>query len=100
MSPASPQTSSRALFLTRCSFLLLATGLLVSSCSTERSPGTAQGVEMGIEQEPFGVHLYTLTNTNGLEAKITNFGGIVTSLRVPDRDGRFESVVLGFSSLA
>ncbi len=54
---------------------------------------------MGIEQEPYGVHLYTLTNRNGLEVKITNYGGIITSLRVPDRDGRFESVVLGFSSL-
>ncbi len=54
---------------------------------------------MDIEQEPYGVNLFTLTNRNGLEAKITNYGGIITSLRVPDRDGGFESVVLGFESI-
>ncbi|HXG92031.1 MAG TPA: aldose epimerase family protein [Blastocatellia bacterium] len=45
------------------------------------------------------VDLYTLTNRNGLEAKITNYGGIVVSLRVPDREGRLGDVVLGFDSL-
>jgi aldose 1-epimerase len=46
-----------------------------------------------------GVDLYTLTNRNGMEAKITNYGGIITSIRVPDRNGRMENVVQGFSSL-
>ena len=34
------------------------------------------------------VELYTLKNTNGLEAKITNYGGIVVSLMVPDKNGK------------
>ncbi len=45
------------------------------------------------------VDLYTLTNTKGVQAQITNFGGIVTSLLVPDRSGRLGDVVLGFDSL-
>jgi aldose 1-epimerase len=44
--------------------------------------------------------LYTLTNANGLVATITNYGGILTSLRVPDRSGAMADVVLGFSDLA
>jgi len=45
------------------------------------------------------VYLYTLTNNNGVEASITNYGGAVTSLKVPDRDGVFGDVVLGYETL-
>jgi aldose 1-epimerase len=54
---------------------------------------------------PFGrqddtpVQLYTLTNNNGLIARITNSGAIVTELHVPDRTGKFADVVLGFENL-
>jgi aldose 1-epimerase len=60
----------------------------------------------GITQSSFGktasgqsVDLYTLTNGNGLVAKITNYGGIITELHVPDRAGKTADVVLGFGSL-
>ena len=42
------------------------------------------------------VEIFTLCNQHGVEARITNYGGIVTSLKVPDRDGQFADVVLGF----
>ena len=45
------------------------------------------------------INLYTLTNRSGMEAKIINFGGIVMSLKVPDRHGKFADVVLGFNNL-
>jgi aldose 1-epimerase len=45
------------------------------------------------------VDLFTITNTNGLEASITNFGGIVVSMKTPDRNGRMTDVVLGFDTL-
>jgi len=45
------------------------------------------------------IDLYTLRNTHGVEAKITNYGGIVVSLKVPDRNGKFADVVLGFKDL-
>src|SRR5690606_10587687 len=45
------------------------------------------------------VKLFTLTNANGMEVKITNYGGIITSVVVPDRDGALENVTLGFDNL-
>ena len=60
----------------------------------------------GITQAPFGqlpdgetITQFTLTNANGLVAKIIDFGGIITELHAPDRDGRFADVVLGFDTL-
>ncbi len=46
------------------------------------------------------VNLYTLTNSNGVEVKITNYGGTVTSWVTPDKNGKKSSVVLGFDSLS
>ena len=43
--------------------------------------------------------LYTLTNRNGLVAKITNLGGHLTELHVPDRNGQLADIVLGHSTL-
>jgi aldose 1-epimerase len=45
------------------------------------------------------VSLFTLTNVNGMEAHITNFGGTVVALNAPDRNGKFADVVLGFDTL-
>jgi aldose 1-epimerase len=45
------------------------------------------------------VDLFTLTNSHGLVAKITNYGTIITELRVPDRCGNLGNVVLGFDNL-
>jgi len=46
------------------------------------------------------VTLYTLTNQNGMTARITDYGGIITSLTAPDRHGAFEDIVLGYTTLA
>jgi aldose 1-epimerase len=46
------------------------------------------------------VDLYTLTNANGLLAKVTNYGTIITELHVPDRQGSLGDVVLGFDKFA
>lgn len=45
------------------------------------------------------VELFTLTNSSGLTAKITNYGTIITELHVPDRAGKNGDVVLGFDNL-
>jgi aldose 1-epimerase len=45
------------------------------------------------------VWLFTLTNAHGLKAKITNFGATLTSLEVPDRNGKLADVVLGLDSV-
>jgi aldose 1-epimerase len=60
----------------------------------------------GITQAPFGrlpdgaaVTRYTLVNRHGMTVKILDFGGIITNIHVPDRDGRFADVALGFDEL-
>ena len=69
--------------------LLLATVVAADAQVTKESFGkTADGQQ---------VDLYTLHNTRGAEAKITNYGAIVTSLKVADRNGKFDDVVLGFN---
>jgi aldose 1-epimerase len=45
------------------------------------------------------VQLYTLTNKNGLELKVSSYGTIITQLRVPDRNGKLADIVLGYDSL-
>jgi aldose 1-epimerase len=52
----------------------------------------------GFGKTPDGtpVEIFILRNRHGLEARITNFGGIVTSLKTADREGRIADVVLGF----
>ena len=58
-----------------------------------------------IQRQPFGktpdqkvIDLYTLTNAHGVEARITNYGGILVSLKAPDRNGKLADVVLGFDA--
>ena len=46
------------------------------------------------------VYLYTLTNKNGLVAKITNYGALVTELHVPDKNGKLGDIAFGYSNLA
>ena len=59
----------------------------------------------GVLKQPFGTHegkavnLYTLTNFHGLEIRAMNYGGIIVSMRVPDRKGRFTDIVLGHDTL-
>ncbi len=55
--------------------------------------------EFGRTADGISVDLYTLTNRNGVEARITNFGGTLVALKVPDRNGSSADVVLGYDSL-
>lgn len=59
-----------------------------------------------IKKEVFGktndgqvVDLYTFSNANGMEVRAMNYGGIILSIKVPDRAGKFDDVTLGFDSL-
>ncbi len=95
-------------------FIIVVVIMLVFFADCGEKPGTrdtqetkkGETTKMSIIKSSFGktkqdqpVDLYTLTNTNGMTVKITNYGGIVTSLQVPDKNGQLEDVVLGFDSL-
>jgi len=60
----------------------------------------------GVKKESFGtlpdgtaIDLYTITNAQGMEIRATNYGGIVVSLRVPDKKGNLDDIALGFDDL-
>jgi aldose 1-epimerase len=55
--------------------------------------------DFGKTREGAAVRIYTLTNKSGVEATITNYGGRIVSLKVPDKTGAVGDVVLGFDSL-
>jgi len=82
---------------------LLITGLILAACG----PLLAQSAKHKprVEQKPFGtrdgrpVTLYTLSNANGVEVDTMNYGGIILSIRVPDRKGQFADIVLGHETL-
>lgn len=79
--------------------------LCLGACST----GTQQPVltKSGLNPENFAreydgkkTALYTLSNANGMEVCVTNFGGRIVSIMAPDRDGNLRDVVLGLDSVA
>lgn len=82
----------------------LATIFIVTGC-TEPNPAvklTQSGLNMkNFETEVNGKKsgLYVLTNTSGMEVCITNFGGRIVSVMVPDKEGNMKDVVLGFDSI-
>src|SRR5438309_343067 len=74
-----------------------AVGALLSARAAEGKPimvnptyGTVDGQQ---------VSLYTLTNARGMVVKVTNYGGIITEIHVPDKAGKMADVALGFDSL-
>jgi aldose 1-epimerase len=78
---------------------------ILAGCTQEQKENKSTKDFMKITKEKFGmvdsteVFLYTLTNDHGMVVKITNYGGIVTSILAPDKDGKFADVVLGFDNL-
>ena len=71
-------------------------GLLLARAASSKS---------GVQTQPFGtrdgrpVNLYTLTNSHGVEVRAMNYGGIILSIRIPDRKGQFADVVLGHDTM-
>lgn len=59
-----------------------------------------------VQRAPFGtvqgkpVEIYTLRNARGVEMRVSTFGGVIVSLKTPDRAGRMADIVLGFDSVA
>jgi aldose 1-epimerase len=66
---------------------------------SKSSNGTISEKDFGKTLDGTPVQLYTLRNSHGMEANIMTYGGIVQSLKVPDKNGNFADVVLGYDSL-
>ena len=83
-------------------FLYMAAVALVNSCATAPDK-TLSGLYGDDFIADFGgkkTTLYTLTNAAGMEVCVTNFGGRIVSVMVPDRNGDMKDVVLGFDNVA
>jgi aldose 1-epimerase len=92
--------------------LCVLVGLTVPACKKEAQAPPAAAptkgeIGMEVKSERFGmmpdgtrVDIYTLTNPRGIEARIMTYGATLVSLRLPDRQGRFDDVNLGFDDLA
>jgi aldose 1-epimerase len=77
---------------------------ILASCTEPKTTGANAS---GLNPDQFAdtingkaTALYTLTNANGMEVCITNLGGRVVSIMVPDRDGKLQDVVLGYDNVA
>ena len=86
--------------------LLLAAIVIFSYGCNSSTTSTETSMTLHIDSTSFGTApngkpatLYTLTNAQGAEVKITDFGGVVVSLKVPDRNDSLADVVLGFDQL-
>ena len=88
---------------TRGMIALAGIGLALAACNSQQQPKTtASGLNPDnfvAEYQGKQTGLYTLKNANGMEVCITNFGGRIVSIMVPDRNGDFQDVVLGFDSV-
>jgi len=92
------------------SLILVAVVVCLVGCEKRgadvKKPQGKEARTMSIKVEAFGrtpdgqaVDLVTMTNPNGLRAKVTNYGGVLVSMEAPDRDGKLGDVVLGYDNL-
>jgi aldose 1-epimerase len=106
----------RANRLALAAALIAAVGLVVAPASSahgpadrgkpEGTPGLGKPAAPSISSEVFGtladgteIDIYTLTNSLGMEVTVLTYGGILQSIKVPDRRGRLANVTLGFDNL-
>src|ERR1700742_5333820 len=80
--------------------------MLLENCANNESKNTEQKVGAGITKTAWGtvdgqdVDLFTLTNNNGMQVKISNYGGTIACWMVTDKNGNRRNIVVGFDSLS
>ena len=95
--------------------LVIVSLLFVASCNSTNDTNTESKtvsnekqdtMKFSITEAPFGTHdssavtQYTLTNPSGMQVKILNYGGTITGIMVPDKNGNKGNVLLSFDSLS
>jgi len=98
--------------LVLCASLSIVVQLACGRAETPPASGTAAPAPAaahgkGVARSGFGslpdgtpVELFTITNAQGLEVRAMTYGGIIVSLRAPDRQGRIDDIVLGYATAA
>lgn len=85
-------------------FVSVGAAILLISASCVQTPTLTQSglnpVDFQATVNNAQTNLYTLKNANGMEVCVTNFGGRIVSIMVPDKQGVMRDVVLGFDSIA
>lgn len=87
--------------------LLLSLVITVTGCVNKKKEDfVVETTKSGLVKSDFqtvidgdSTNLYILNNENGIEVAITNYGGRIVSVMVPDKDGDFKDVVLGFDNI-
>ena len=76
------------------------------AAAPQTPPPAATAPKASVTKSSFGaladggaVDLYTLTNANGVEMRVVNYGAIIVSLKVPDKNGALGDIVLGYNRL-
>lgn len=99
-----PRTCGRALSLLVFTLLLFRCGGNEPATTEVAAPpaptATIDKASYGTTSDGQAVDEYTLTNANGMVMKVITYGGIITSLTAPDKQGDFSNVVLGYDNLA
>ena len=80
--------------------IILAAVALLAGCSQKKTASGLDPKDFKSTYNGMRTALYTLTNANGMEVCITNFGGRIVSILVPDRQGKMKDVVLGFNKVS
>lgn len=83
-------------------FVVCAAALMVMGCAEKGPKLTKSGLnpeDFKAERDGGTTALYTLTNKSGMEVCVTNFGGRIVSIMVPDKNGEYKDVVLGFDNI-
>ena len=92
----------------RYSVVMLSAAFILQAAmgANEAQSRGAAAMKRGVTHAAFGrttngtpVEIYTLTNANGIELRAMTYGGIITSVKVPDRSGTLGDIVLGFDTI-
>ena len=76
---------------------------LLTACNSPQTAEPLSGLKRAdfqSEQQGKKTDLYTLTNINGMEVCVTNYGGRIVSIMVPDKDGKMRDVLIGYSNIS
>ena len=73
--------------------------LLLAGAATIHAATKVSKADFGKTPDGKAVQIFTLVNEHGLEARICTYGGVVVSLKTPDRTGKMADIVLGFDTL-